>query len=363
MSKTISAALKAHLAGETTTIAYCWHCLLKSGAVFGFTSHDADIVYNGVTYLANSGFAASDVETTAALNVDNMEAQGMLSSPAITEEDLIAGKWDDAQVQLFAVNYADLTMGSMTMRSGNLGQVKAMRSQFIAELRGMTQPLQQNILEYYTPSCRAKLGDARCKLNLAPYTFSGSVTGLVSQKAWYDTSLTQTTSTVQKAITGITQANPAVVWAIGHGFTSGQQIAFSGVAGMTQINGKTAIATFIDADHFSINIDTSVAGGMYSAYTSGGTATLMPQSEYFQNGLVTWTSGLNAGLSTEVKLYNIGYVELFQPTAYAIALSDAYTIVAGCDKQLQTCISRFNNVVNNRSEPHIPGNDQLMAHG
>ena len=57
MSKTISAALKAHLAGETTTIAYCWLCTLRSGAVFGFTSHDADIVYNGVTYLANSGFA------------------------------------------------------------------------------------------------------------------------------------------------------------------------------------------------------------------------------------------------------------------------------------------------------------------
>jgi hypothetical protein len=199
-------------------------------------------------------------------------------------------------------------------------------------------------------------------VSLAPFTFTGGVTGVIGNKSWYDTSLTQTNSVVQKAITGITQANPAVVTCVGHGFSSGQQVGFSAVVGMTQINGKTSTVTYIDVDHFSVAIDTSVATGLYSPYTSGGVATLLPQSEYFQNGLVTWTSGLNAGLSMEVKLYNIGFVELFQPMPYAIALSDAYSIKAGCDKQLQTCISRFNNVINFRGEPHLPGNDQMMAH-
>lgn len=361
--QTISTALQAHYAGETTTLAQLWLATLKSGLQLGFTDHDQDIVYNGVTYYASTGFIPSDVETTAALNVDNLEVQGILTSPAITEADILAGVWDDAVISLSEVNYADLTQGARPVRTGTVGQLKSGRTMFVAEMRGMTQPLQQNILEYYTPSCRAKLGDVRCKVNLAAFTFTGGVTGYISAKAWYDTSLTQTNSTSQKAISGITQANPASVTCTAHGFTSGQQIAFSGVNGMTQINGKTFVATYVDANHFTINADTSVATGGYSPYTSGGTATLMPQSEYFQNGLVTWTSGLNNSLSMEVKLYNIGYVELFQPMAYAISAGDTYSIKAGCDKQLQTCIKRFNNVINFRGEPFIPGNDQLIQRG
>jgi uncharacterized phage protein (TIGR02218 family) len=361
--KTASTALLSHFGQETTTIAYLWHVVLKSGTVFGFTDHDSDITYNGVTYLASSGFTSSDIETTAALNVDNLEAQGMLSSPAITEADLIAGLWDDAQIQVMAVNYQDLTQGAMSVRNGVLGNVNTKRSLFVAELRGMTQPLQQNILEYYTASCRAKLGDARCKVVLTPFIFNGSVTTAISVKAWDDTTLTQTNSTTQKTITGITQATSAQVTCPAHGFSSGQQVAISGVVGMTQINGKTFQVTYVDVNNFTINCDTSVAGGLYSAYASGGIATLMPQSEYFQGGIVQWTSGLNLGLQMEVKLYNIGYVELFQPAPYQVSVGDTYTIQAGCDKQLQTCISRFNNVINFRGEPFIPGSDSLMAHG
>ncbi len=363
MSRTASTALKAHFGQETTTLSYLWVATLKSGLQIGFTDHDMDIVYNGMTYYASSGFTASNVETTHALNVDNLEVTGMLSHPAITEPDLIAGLWDFAQITLSMVNYADLTMGAMIIRSGVIGQVNTQRSQFVAELRGMTQPLQQNLLEYYTPGCRASLGDARCKVNMTSYTFSGSVTGALSQLAWYDTSLTQTTATVQHAITNITQANPGVVTCPGHGFVSGQQGGFSAVSGMTQINGRVMTVTYIDANTFSINADTSVATGMYSAYTSGGIATLLPQSEYFQNGVVIWLTGLNAGLSMEIKHYNIGYVELFQAMPYQINAGDTYTIKAGCDKQYQTCTGRFSNIVNFRGEPFIPGNDQLMAHG
>ena len=41
-----------------------------------------------------------------------------------------------------------------------------------------------------------------------------------------------------KTITGITQANPAVVTSNSHGFTNGDEVEISGVVGMTQVNGK-----------------------------------------------------------------------------------------------------------------------------
>jgi uncharacterized phage protein (TIGR02218 family) len=34
----------------------------------------------------------------------------------------------------------------------------------------------------------------------------------------------------------------------------------------------------------------------------------------------------------------------------------------GCDKRLETCVTRFNNAVNFRGEPHLPGNDLLTRY-
>lgn len=78
-----------------------------------------------------------------------------------------------------------------------------------------------------------------------------------------------------KAISGITQANPGVVNAVAHGFTTGDQIIlFCGTSsslggnpyvGMVEINYVPVTATVIDADHFSIGIDTTT----FTAFTIG----------------------------------------------------------------------------------------------
>ena len=75
------------------------------------------------------------------------------------------------------------------------------------------------------------------------------------------------------AITHVSQTNPCVVTAPGHGFINGASVRITGVLGMTQINQGPASAytiTYIDANTFSLDGITSL---IWSAYTSGGTAT------------------------------------------------------------------------------------------
>ncbi len=72
----------------------------------------------------------------------------------------------------------------------------------------------------------------------------------------------------RKAITGITAANPGVVTATAHGFSSTDIVSLSGIVGMTQLNGTTVTVTVIDANSFSIGVDTTT----YTAYSSGGVA-------------------------------------------------------------------------------------------
>jgi uncharacterized phage protein (TIGR02218 family) len=45
-----------------------------------------------------------------------------------------------------------------------------------------------------------------------------------------------------------------------------------------------------------------------------------------------------------------------------IALGDTFAVTAGCDKRFPTCRDRFNNTVNFRGFPHIPGNDFVVSY-
>ena len=85
---------------------------------------------------------------------------------------------------------------------------------------------------------------------------------------------------------------------------------------------------------------------------------------WFDRGLLTFTSGANAGRSQEVRRHIAGTpatIELWQPLAHAIEPDDGFTITAGCDKQFATCRAKFANTVNFRGFPHMPGNDFVTA--
>lgn len=89
--------------------------------------------------------------------------------------------------------------------------------------------------------------------------------------------------TSSKTITAITKASPAVVTtSTSHGFTNGQTIYISGVIGMTQVNSIAFVIGGVTANTFQL---TGINSTAYSTYTSGGTASLYPQS----TDTLTWS--------------------------------------------------------------------------
>lgn len=71
------------------------------------------------------------------------------------------------------------------------------------------------------------------------------------------------------AITGITNANPAVVTQAGHGYTAPTVVRMAAVVGMTELNGNLYVIDPIDADTYSL---VGVDSLNYGTYASGGTA-------------------------------------------------------------------------------------------
>lgn len=274
--KTISAGLSEHLAGEVTTLATCWKLTLTNETVKGFTDHDKNLVIDKIEYQAATGFLPTAIANTADLAVDNLDVEGMLDSASITEEDIMAGIYDFAEIEIFQVNYEDLSQGKLKLRKGWIGEVSIGKNRFVAEVRGLAQKLSKTIGELYSPSCRAILGDSRCKVNMAGFTVTGEITNVTSNRIIKDSARSE-------------------------------------------------------------------------------------EPGYFTGGKITFTSGNNSGLAMEIKEFGAGgLIELALPMPYSIEVGDEYSMQAGCDKSFETCKAKFDNVINFRGEPHVPGLDRIL---
>lgn len=151
----------------TTTLARAWAVLRADGLRLGFTDHDTELRFEGMRFRPDSGLTARALMQGAGLAVDNTEAEGALSDDAITERDLMAGRWDGADLRLWEVDWRDVSQRRLIF-SGSLGEVTRASGAFRAELRGLTEPLGAPLGRVYHPRCAACLGDAACRVELTP---------------------------------------------------------------------------------------------------------------------------------------------------------------------------------------------------
>jgi uncharacterized phage protein (TIGR02218 family) len=280
--KHLPPALQAHLDTGATTLAWCWRLTRGDGTRLGFTDHDRALAFDATTFEAATGFTATEIKDAVGLSVDNLEVSSALSSESLNEDDLAAGLFDDAAIEIWRVNWAD-TDSRVLMRAGSLGEVRRAGQAFTAEVRGLAHYLQQPKGRLFQYGCDADLGDARCTVDLTDPALRGTGTVLAAPSRRL--------------------------------FTASGLDAF-------------------DAD-------------------------------WFTRGLVTLTSGANAGRGQEVKRHTLlgstATLELWQPMALEIAPGDTFTVTAGCDKRFDTCQAKFDNAVNFRGFPHMPGNDFILS--
>ncbi len=183
--KTLSPALQAHLDDGTTTLSWCWRISRSDGMALGFTDHDRPLAFDGTAFEPESGFAASEIRAGSDLAVDAQDATGVLTSERITETDILDGRWDNAAVELWRVNWAD-TSQRVLLRRGAVGQIRRGRMAFVAEVRSLAHVLGQTVGRTFQAGCDAALGDTRCGIDLesAIYKGMGVVTDLLRDRAF-----------------------------------------------------------------------------------------------------------------------------------------------------------------------------------
>ncbi|MEX0338360.1 MAG: DUF2163 domain-containing protein, partial [Arenibacterium sp.] len=153
----VSEALEAHLRTGVTTLCRCWAIERRDGAVFGFTDHDQDLSFEGVVFKADTGLSAFALQQSTGLAVDNTEALGVLSDAAVTDADIDAGRFDEAEVLAWLVNWADVDMRCLQFR-GHIGEVSRSAGGVCGGLGGFTGAVEWALGRGFLKTCHVVFG-------------------------------------------------------------------------------------------------------------------------------------------------------------------------------------------------------------
>jgi uncharacterized phage protein (TIGR02218 family) len=248
-----------------------------------FTDHNQDIVFEGNTFLSAGGFDASARETVDGLKDQSLSVKGVITSTAITEADIRAGRYQEAEVTEETVDWRWPWAGALQTQTYYIRDIKWNSDVWEAELTSLTSRLRSPVGRTYQKTCQWRLGEGQCGHSgdgvvLADFTDTGSVTVINTQKRVFESGLT------------------------------------------------------VEPDN------------------------------WYKYGLLTWTSGDNTGLAFEVRAsrQTAGKMYLHISTPFDIQVGDGFNVYAGCDRKDATCISKFNNIVNNGAFAKMPLTDEMI---
>ena len=198
--KTIPSGIQSMLDAGVSTLASLWLVTRTDGVILAFTDHDTDLIVAGTTYQSATGYTRTAIQSTSDLAVDTLDLEGLISSGAVSEADLRASKYQGAEVIVSLCNYENIAAGTVALRRGWIGQVTLRDGVYVAELRGLSDRLQQTIGRVYGRECDADFGDTRCGIDssLPAYNATGTVGTVTSDSIFYDAARTETKWTAGK---------------------------------------------------------------------------------------------------------------------------------------------------------------------
>nr|WP_305888881.1 DUF2163 domain-containing protein [Parvularcula maris] len=165
---------------DGAALVYAVLILRSDGRALGLTDHDRDLAFTGQTFAASPGMSFDGLEQSADLAPDHAGVRTALHPDGITAGDIDAGRYAEAQVELWQVD-ADNTDARLLLLAGTLGEIERDGAEVNLELRAASERLNAPIGRLYQRSCSVQLGDDACGVDLS--ALGRSVEGTVEQES------------------------------------------------------------------------------------------------------------------------------------------------------------------------------------
>jgi hypothetical protein len=301
MARYVPPALQAHLNGEVITVAKALTITRRDGREYRYTSHDRDVVINGMRFVSGVAFETSAIKSSSDLSVDNFEVMIEIGPLTFTKAELLSDLLEDAKYELHVFNWQSISDGISLLKSGTVGEIEVINDLYAKlQLRGLAQGLQDSFLESYSPTCRANFGDNRCAFATLPTRFR--VPGRRYITSDFFVTPVQNFSAIPlanasfEASPGLGNTNNILGWTIPDGSF------FSTTGGVTPFDGSTCLFGGTE------NVTPST-GAKFFAYQEFSPSALGYSSIDVNNGLMAVTiNAMVCAATTEVR--NNAYVFL-----------------------------------------------------
>lgn len=185
--KTINPWLQAKLEEPCGTFAHCMLITRRDNVKLGFTDHQRKLVIDTIVYTPQQGTDPSELQSDSRAGVDNMEIVGVLDNAGLAKNDILSGKFDNARLDIFLVDYTQLPAVAMPgdcvwLKTFIIGNTQIEDDIFRLECRSISDYLNKQIIELTSPNCRAQFGDTRCQKNLTGLQGVTTVSAITSQR-------------------------------------------------------------------------------------------------------------------------------------------------------------------------------------
>ncbi len=168
--RTLPDGMQANLDAGATTLCWCWKIVRKDGVALGFTEHDSDLVFDNLTWKAQIGLRPGVFESAVGFTPDTGLTAGALQQSGIASDDIDAGKYDQASIEVWRVDWQK-TEHRIGIWSGEIGDITRGEHAFEAEIAGPARKLGRTFGRVFTKVCDAELGDGRCMKDISAAPF------------------------------------------------------------------------------------------------------------------------------------------------------------------------------------------------
>jgi hypothetical protein len=175
--RTIPEEMTARIESGAARLCHAWVLRRADGVELGFTDHDRDLTFEGVTCRAASGWTAGAADSAVGVSGGSAVVAGGLDDAAITDADVEAGLYDGASVALWRLDWGQPDL-SVRLWTATLARIRREGTSFTAELEGPLARLERVVGRTYGRDCDASLGDGRCRVDLEAFP------GAVCDKRW-----------------------------------------------------------------------------------------------------------------------------------------------------------------------------------
>ncbi|HTM95134.1 MAG TPA: DUF2163 domain-containing protein [Croceibacterium sp.] len=161
---------------ELETVATFWRIARTDGVTLGFTSHDKDLLFDGVVHRAAPGMLPSAIRRTSGVGGDSAEVEGALTHDALSQEDLANARFDGSRIAIGAIDWQ--TLERTVLYRGEVGAIGEEGGKFTAELRSAKAVLEADPVPRTSPTCRAQFCGPGCTLSAAKFTHEAAVSAI-----------------------------------------------------------------------------------------------------------------------------------------------------------------------------------------